>query len=209
MDEDLMEEKLDNPLIVHKESDASYQEVASELSMTYTHTEEDSDAPTLERHRFKKTKKKKKWPWFVVGLIAVVVAVCVALYYNGYFQPKRDETTTTTRKSYTTQQENPYKGIITVKNTYIFFEGEEVDGLEGLIREIKYLDAGTKFIVQNEKADSNFLNFEILPILEQYDIEYEVKYVASSGLMAEKEIAAQQTSQSQTEQNSAQTSEAQ
>lgn len=208
MDEELMEEKLDNPLIVHKESDASYQETASEVSMSYTHTEEDADMPTLERHRFKKTKKNKKWPWFVVGIIAVAVAVIVALYCNGYLRPAEEETTTTTRKSYTTQAENRYEGIITVKNTYIFFEGEEVDGLEGLIKEIKYLDAGTKFIVQDEKADENFLNFNVLPILEQYNIDYEVKYVASSGLMAEKELSNQQTTEEQTSETTAQTSEA-
>lgn len=209
MDEDLKEEKLDNPLIVHKESDASYQETASEVSMSFTHTEDDSDMPTLERHRFKKTKKKKKWPWILVGVIAVVVAACVALYYNGYFKTESNDTTTTTRKSYTTQAVNEYEGIITVKNTYIFFEGKEVDGIQGLIKEIKYLDPGTYFVVQDEKADSNFLNFDVLPILEQYNIKYDVKYVASSGLMAEKELTTQQTTQAQTSETTAQSSEAQ
>lgn len=209
MDEDFKEEKLDNPLIVHKESDASYQETASEVSMSFTHTEEDSDMPTLERHRFKKTKKKKKWPWFVIGVIAVVAAICIALYYNGYFKTETNDTTTTTRKSYTTQTVNQYEGIITVKNTYIFFEGEEVDGIQGLIKEIKYLDPGTYFVVQDEKADSNFLNFDVLPILEQYNIKYDVKYVASSGLMAEKELTTQQTTQAQTSETTAQSSEAQ
>lgn len=209
MDEELMEEKLDNPLVVHKESDASYQETASEVSMSKTHTEEDTDVPTLERHRFKKKKKAKKWPWFVVAVIAIAVAVCIALYYNGYFKPDSEDTETTTRKSYTTQTVNEFEGIITVKNTYIFFEGQEVDGIEGLIKEIKYLDPGTHFVVQDENADSNFLNYDILPILEQYNIDYEVKHIASSGLMAEKELTTKQTTQAQTSQTTAQTTNAQ
>lgn len=188
MDEELMEEKLDNPLIVHKESDASYQEMASEVSMNFTHIEEESDTPTLERHRFKKKKKSKKWPYVLVGIVVVAVIVCVVLYNKGYFQSKEEDTTETTRKSYTSETVNEFENIITVKNTYIFFEGEEVDGLEGLIKEIKYLDKGTKFTVQDEGADSNFLNFDVLPILSQYGIEYEVKHIISSGLMAEKEL---------------------
>lgn len=208
MDEELIEEKLDNPLVVHKESDASYQETASEVSMSFTHTEEDTDVPTLERHRFKKKKKDKKWPWILVGLIAVGAAVCIALYYNGFFKLDTSENETTTRKSYITQKENKFEGIITVKSTYIFFEGKEVDGISGLMKEIKYLDAGTKFIVQDEKADSNFLNLDVLPILEQYDIQYEVKHIASSGLMAEKELTTQTTTaKSETTSQAAQSAE--
>ena len=58
--EEIKEENLDSPLVVHKKDDASYQEANTEVSMQNTHVDEDSDMPTLERHRFKKEKKKKK-----------------------------------------------------------------------------------------------------------------------------------------------------
>ena len=58
MADEIKEEKLDSPLVVHKKGDASYQEEGNEVSMQNTHVDEDSDAPTLERHRFKKEKKK-------------------------------------------------------------------------------------------------------------------------------------------------------
>lgn len=193
MDDELMEEKLDNPLVVHKESDASYQEMASEVSMSNTHTDEDVDAPTLERHRFRKEKKKKKWPFVLVILIAAVVVILIVLFNKGYISTPQETTESTTRKSYTTQEENKFEGIITVKGTYIFFEGEEVDGIRGLERKVKYLDAGTSFIVQDEKADSNFLNDNVLPILEKYDIKYTTKYIVSSGLISENEKNAQST----------------
>lgn len=198
MDDELMEEKLDNPLVVHKESDASYQEIASEVSMSNTHTDEDIDAPTLERHRFKKEKKKKKWPWVLLVIIAAVVVVLVVLYNKGYINNTPETTESTTRKSYTTEEENKFEGIITVKGTYIFFEGEEVDGIRGLDRKVKYLDAGTSFIVQDEKADSSFLNDEVIPILEKYDIKYTTKYIVSSGLVAENEKNSQSTQQQTT-----------
>ena len=52
--EEIKEENLDSPLVVHKKDDASYQEANTEVSMQNTHVDEDSDMPTLERHRFKK-----------------------------------------------------------------------------------------------------------------------------------------------------------
>ena len=96
--------------------------------------------------------------------------------------------------------ENPYEGIITVKGTYIFFEGEEVDGIEGLESEVRYLDSGASFVIQDEDADSTFLYEEVLPLLQQYGIQTEVRYVVSSGLTSRYETtsgAAQSTSQAQ------------
>lgn len=199
MKDELMEEKLDNPLVVHKESDASYQEMASEVSMSNTHTDEDVDAPTLERHRFKKEKKRKKWPWVLIILVAAAIVVFVVLHNKGYFDKAPQTTESTTRKSYTTQEENKFEGIITVKGTYIFFEGEEVDGIRGLERKVKYLDAGTSFVVQDEKADSSFLNDDVIPILEKYDIKYTTKYIVSSGLIAKNEKTTQSTQAQSTE----------
>ena len=198
MDNEKNDLQLDSPLVVHKESDASYQPVQDVNGMTATHTEDELDAPTIERHRFKKKKKSKKGGYIFLLIIVAAVAVCSALYFTGTydFGIHREATTEeSTRKSYTTEQVNKFEGIITVKGTYIFFEGEEVDGIEGLTREIKYLDPGTKFTVQDEKADSNFLNYEILPLLAEYKISYEVTHIVSSGLTSkyEKTTAAKAT----------------
>lgn len=187
------EEILDSPLVVHKESDASYQETASEMTMNSTHSEEEEDSlPTLERHRFKKKKKNKGPLWVVIAVIAVVAAVLLAVNYSGILNDDKDATEPTTKKSYTTQQANKFEGIITVKGTYIFVEGKEVDGISGLEREIKYLDAGTKFIIQDENADSNLLNQQdgILSTLSKYNIEYEITHIVSSGLMSKYETTA-------------------
>lgn len=200
MADEIKEERLDSPLVVHKKDDASYQETAGEISMSATHTDEESaDVPTLERHRFRKKKKKKKTPYIILVLVAVAAAVICALIYNGVIPVTPNETTTTTRKSYTTQQENKFEGIITVKGTYIFFEGEEVDGINGLEDEVKYLDEGTSFVVQDENAESNFLNFEVLDVLTRYNIKFEVKHIVSSGLISNNEA----TSAAQTESTSA------
>lgn len=198
MDNEKNDLQLDSPLVVHKESDASYQPVQDVNGMTATHTEDELDAPTIERHRFKKKKKSKKGGYIFLLIIVAAVAVCSALYFTGTYDFGIHRETTTeeyTRKSYTTEQVNKFEGIITVKGTYIFFEGEEVDGIEGLTREIKYLDPGTKFTVQDEKADSNFLNYEILPLLAEYKISYEVTHIVSSGLTSkyEKTTAAKAT----------------
>ena len=184
MAEEIKEEKLDSPLIVHKKDDASYQETATEFDMSATHTDDEGDdVPTLERHRFRKEKKSKKGVWVLITLIAVAVAVVCALFYSGVLPPGKEHVTTTKpERTYTTAQVNEFKGIITIKGTYIFFEGTEVDGLSGLEREIKYLDKGTKFIVQDEDADSNFLNFDVLSLLSQYGIDYDIKHIVSSGL---------------------------
>lgn len=187
MEEEIKEERLDSPLVVHKKDDASYQENA-EVTMSATHTDEDSsDSPTLERHRFKKKKKKRKFPYFLIALIAVAVAVVCALIYSGVIPMGEKETTAQTTKSYTTKQENEFDGIIVVKGTYIFFEGEEIDGIKELEKKIKYLDEGTSFVIQDENADSNFLDFEVLSTLSKYNINYEITHIVSSGLVSKYE----------------------
>lgn len=202
MNDEIKEEKLDSPLVVHKKSDASYQETASEISMSSTHTDEEADdVPTLERHRFKKKKKKNRLPVFLI-IIAVVTGVVCALFYSGVLPPAEKETTSATQKSYTTQPENKFEGIITVKGTYIFFEGEEIAGIKELERKVKYLNAGTKFVVQDEKADSDFLNFEVLSVLSQYNIDYDVTHIVSSGLMSKYETTAPQSTQASSTVNS-------
>lgn len=65
-------------------------------------------------------------------------------------------------------------------------------GIDGLTREIRYLDAGTQFVVQDDDADDTFLNEEVLPLLSDYGIDVtEVRYVVSSGLTSKYETNAQ------------------
>lgn len=201
---DNIDEKLDSPLVVHKETDASYEENNTELDVNITHIDEDT--VTLERHRFKKVKKKSKAP-YVFCAVLIIIAVFAGLYFGGVI-PKffeKDETTVPVSDgSESTTEENRFKGIITVKGTYLFFEGKEINGTEDLISEIKYANENTSFIIQDENADSTFLNDEILPILTSYNIQYEVKYIVSSGLMSVNETtASDSTAQTQTAENGA------
>lgn len=185
--EEIKEENLDSPLVVHKKDDASYQEANTEVSMQNTHVDEDSDMPTLERHRFKKEKKKKKWPYVLCTLIAILAIVLVVLFNNGTIKLPQKQTTAQTQKSYTTQAVNPFADTITIKGTYIFYEGTELDDIGSLEREIKYQDSNKEFTVQDEHADSNFLNKEVLPVLTNYKMKYEVVHIQLSGLISKYE----------------------
>ena len=147
MADEIKEEKLDSPLVVHKKGDASYQEEGNEVSMQNTHVDEDSDAPTLERHRFKKEKKKKKWPYMLAVIVVAAVVVIALLVNNGTINLSKKETTSASTKSYTTDVVNPFKDTITIKGTYIFYEGTELDDIGSLEREIKYQDADKTFTV--------------------------------------------------------------
>lgn len=191
MEDEIREEKLDSPLVVHKKDDASYQETAGEIDMNVTHGDEEN-VPTLERHRFRKEKKSHNGVWIFIAVVAIAVAVICALVYNGKISFKEKETTTQPERTYVAQEENKFEGIITIKGTYIFFEGTEVDGLSGLEREIKYLDPGTKFTIQDENADSNFLNYDVLSMLSKYEIDYDTTHIVSSGLESAYEVTTQQ-----------------
>lgn len=187
MEEEIKEEKLDSPLVVHKKSDASYQEAQTEVEMQTTHIDEDSDAPTLERHRFKKVKKKKKWPYVLVVLVVALIVVLAVMFNNGTIKLPQHQTTSETKKSYTTEVPNSFADTITVKGTYLFYEGNELDDIGALEREIKYQDENKTFTVQDEHADSNFLNKEVLPLLTKYNMKYNVTYIESSGLISKYE----------------------
>ncbi|MCM1114374.1 MAG: hypothetical protein NC397_02635 [Clostridium sp.] len=191
MDEEIKEERLDSPLVVHKKDDASYQETASDIDMSATHIDDESeDMPTLERHRFRKEKKSHGGVWVIIALLAVAAAIIGALVYSGVLPLNKQEPTTKVERTYTTEAENKFKGVITIKTTYIFFEGREVDGLQGLEKEIKYLDPGAKFVIEDENADSNFLNLEVLSLLSQYGVDYEITHIVSSGLESKYETTA-------------------
>ncbi|MCM1285228.1 MAG: hypothetical protein NC213_06770 [Acetobacter sp.] len=198
MSEEYIEEILDSPLVVHKESDASYQDITSDMEMNSTHGDENEDLPTLERHRFKKKKKSKKGIWFVVIVIAIFVGVACAVHYSGVLNQQKASTEPTAKKSYTTQAENKFKGVIVVKGSYIFFEGTEIDGINGLEKEIKYLDKNTKFTIWDEDADTNLLNDQngVLSTLSRYDIQYEITHKVSSGLKSKYETTTTSTTTS-------------
>lgn len=204
MPENFEEEKLDSPLIVHKVTDASYQEMASEVSVDFTHTDLENTA-TLERHRYRKVKKPKKWPYVLIAVIVAAVIVVVTLYFSGVIKfPHSGKQEKESNTGYVQTSENRFKGIITVKNTYIFFEGREVEGVSGLTSEIKYLDEGASFVIQDESADETLLSQEILPTLDSYGIKYEVKYVVSSGLNSKYETTENQESASENNSESVQ-----
>ena len=192
MADEIKEEKLDSPLVVHKKGDASYQEEGNEVSMQNTHVDEDSDAPTLERHRFKKEKKKR--PYMLAVIVVAAVVVIALLVNNGTINLSKKETTSASTKSYTTDVVNPFKDTITIKGTYIFYEGTELDDIGSLEREIKYQDADKTFTVQDEHADSNFLNKEVLPLLTKYKMKYNVTHIQSSGLISKYEATTQPVS---------------
>lgn len=189
-----------SPLIVHKEGDASYQPDTVEDGMTATHTEDELEAPTIERHRFRKKKKNHKGAYVLILLLVAAVAVCAALYFTGTydFGLKPKETTTQAAKATdTTQETTNYDHVITVKGTYLFYEGQEVDGVEGLIAAIKYEPAGSTFTVQDENANSNFLNNNVLSTLSLYKMNYNITHIVSSGLTSKYETT-KATTQAQT-----------
>ena len=184
--------KLDNPLVVHKKSDASYEESSAIIEMNDTHSEDDEQ--TLRRHRFK---KEKKGHGKLIAFLIILVVLCsafAALYLTGNITfNSRTETTTkkVTTTEATTTLEELYQGTIVVKDTYIFVDGVEVDGIKGLQKALEYEDKSTsKFTIIDEAANPDFLNFEVLPILEQlgfYGTDTVITHKESTGLIAEAE----------------------
>lgn len=185
-------DELESPLIVHKKSDASYQETASDVVMEETHVEE--DAPTLTRHRFRKEKTNNHTGLKVFIIILVICAVVFAgLYYGGVIKldnNKETKPTVTTEES-TTSLEQKYEGKIVVKGMYIFVDGVEVNGIEGLQSALKYVEPSpTAYEIVKENADAIFLNDNILPLMSEmgfYDETTVISTIAKTGLIAEAE----------------------
>ena len=187
--------KLDNPLIVHKESDASYEDDTANFEMEKTHNDEAK--PTLARHRFKKEEKKRGGAFAVLLLVLVICAgVFAGLYYSGNLPFGKEEETTTkvTTTEATTTIQQKYEGTIVFKGTYIFIDGEEVNGIEGMMDELKYLDPSpTKYEFIFENVDDKFYNYDVLPVLTDlgfYGKETKTKTVKKTGLMSSKEATA-------------------
>ncbi|MBQ9516690.1 MAG: hypothetical protein IJR60_01270 [Eubacterium sp.] len=185
-------DELDNPLVVHKKSDSSY------LTQPDVDDEEDEDDDdgevTLKRHRYRKEKKKGGKGVLIWALIFAAVAVIAALYFTGNlsFSPQntttqKAEVTDEDEESTTTLQDK-YKGTIVVKGTYLFVDGEEVDGIEGLQSALEYEDKSTTaYIIIDEGANKDFLNYDVLDILTQlgfYDKQTKIEHLASTGLVA-------------------------
>lgn len=184
-------EHLDNPLVVHNKNDASYQN-SNEIEMNETLVIEETN--TLKRHRFRKDKSKNKnnsGIIFLIIILVLVVAFCV-LYFTGNFSfnNKNDEELnkqTTTQVESTTSFEQAYKGTIVIKDTYIFVDGYEVNGIEGMQDAISFLEPSTTaFVIINDGANDTFLNNEILPVLMKlgfYDEKTDIKHSSEPELV--------------------------
>lgn len=187
-------EQLESPLIVHKSTDASYQETASGITMEETHV--DDDQPTLERHRFRKQPKKKGRGALAFLVVIVIACAVFAGVYFGAIAPNKAKPTTTHKSSGVTQTtttiQQAYEGKIVVKGTYIFVDGIEVDGIDGLQRELKYQDPSpTKYEIVKENANADFLNNDILPLMLDmgfYNKKTVISTIAKTGLVAKDEM---------------------
>lgn len=186
--------KLDNPLVVHKKSDASYAEDVVPFEMNETHNEE--EAPTLVRHRFRKEKKKNNSGSHLAVLFFMVIlaAVFSGLYFTGNisFHHTQTQKTTKAQEEVTTSLQEKYAGKIVVKDTYIFVNGEEVSGIEGLQAAIEYeTPSTTAYEIIAEHANADFLNYGVLPLLDSlkfYGEDTVITHVESTGLMAAAEL---------------------
>lgn len=191
--------ELEPPLVVHKKSDTSYDNNNnSVLEMNDTHI--DDTKPTLTRHRFKKDDKKKgKGAVAVIFIAVVVVAVFAALYFTGNIplnNSKSNSQSSSQTSETTTSLQQKYAGTIVVKGMYIFVDGTEVDGIQGLTESLKYLDKSTtayKIIIEGTQNsyESSYYNSDILGCLTQlgfYGDDTKVEHVDSTGLMSKDEI---------------------
>lgn len=204
--------QLESPLIVHKKGDASYEDCSVAFEMNETHNEE--VRPTLKRHRFKKTQKKRGGTLKVFVVVVVVLAsVFAGLCYSGTINISNignSATESTTDDIDTTQSttsiEEKYKGTIVVKKNYIFVDGVEVDGIDGLQKALKYKDASTTaytIIIEGTADDfsENFYNYEVYPYLLDLGFigdDTNVEHIHSTGLISENETTTKPTNENTT-----------
>lgn len=189
---DILEEALDAPLVVHKKSDASYQDGVTNVDMNETHIA--NDKPTLERHRFKKDPNQKSNKPILIVIFVIVLAVAFGVLYltgNISFDNKKETTVKQTTTETTTSIEEAYAGTIVVKGMYIFVDGVEVDGIEGMQDALRYTDKSTTaYQIIDEDANSDLLNNGVLPTLMEigfYDENTEIIHKGYTGLMAAEE----------------------
>ena len=156
----------------------------------------DDTKPTLTRHRFKKDNKKNgKSAVIVIFIAVVIVAVFAALYFTGNISlnnSKRNPQSSSQTSETTTSLQQKYAGTIVVKGMYIFVDGTEVDGIQGLTEALKYLDKSTtayEIIIEGTQNsyESSYYNSDILSCLTQlgfYGDDTKVEHVDSTGLMS-------------------------
>ena len=189
---DIVEEALDAPLVVHKKNDASYQDGVTNVDMNETHIT--NDKPTLERHRFKKDPNQKSNKPILIVVFIIVLAVAFGVLYltgNISFDNQKETTVKQTTTETTTSIEEAYAGTIVVKGMYIFVDGVEVDGIEGMQDALRYTDKSTTaYQIIDEDANSDLLNNGVLPTLMEigfYDEKTEIIHKGYTGLMAAEE----------------------
>lgn len=195
-------ERLDSPLVVHNENDASYENSDENLTMSKTHTKH--EGPTLERHRFKKDKSKssKKFLTFVIIIVILAVVFC-ALYFTGNIKFNSNEATApaSTTTETTMSLEEAYAGTIVVKDTYIFVDGEEVDGIEGMQSALRLKEASTTaYTIINDSADADFIDNGVIPVLYKmnfYDENTEVLHKKTALVPEELNTAEETTAETQ------------
>ncbi|MBE6720783.1 MAG: hypothetical protein E7571_09070 [Ruminococcaceae bacterium] len=179
---------LESPLVVHKKGDASYSETNAVNQMNETHTDEEK--PTLARHRFRKEEKGHGKAIALLFVIVIAAAVFAGLYFTGNitFGTKESTTAKVTTTEVTTSIEEKYRGTIVVKDVYIFVDGKEVDGIEGLQKALEYQDKSTTaYKLIDENANADFFNLDVLELLTKlgfYGEDTETEHVQSTGLIA-------------------------
>lgn len=189
---DIVEEALDAPLVVHKKSDASYQDGVTNVDMNETHIT--NNKPTLERHRFKKDPNKKSNKPIIIVIFIIVFAVAFGVLYltgNISFGNEKETTAKQTTTETTTSIQEAYAGTIVVKGMYIFVDGVEVNGIEGMQDALRYVDKSTTaYQIIDEDANSDLLNNGVLTTLMElgfYDENTEIIHRGHTGLMAAEE----------------------
>ena len=153
-----------------------------------------NDKPTLERHRFKKNPNQKSNKPILIVILIIVLAVAFGVLYltgNISFDNKKETTVKQTTTETTTSIEEAYAGTIVVKGMYIFVDGIEVDGIEGMQDALRYTDKSTTaYQIIDEDANSDLLNNGVLPTLMEigfYDENTEIIHKGYTGLMAAEE----------------------
>lgn len=191
------ENELDSPLVVHKESDASYNGCPNFDLMNKTAIDENDTAPSIERHRFKKKKKNpNKNKIITIVLLVVLVAVCVGVTVHFVNDSKSNENKNSVTAEETTKSlSEVFKNTITVQGTTIYYEVEVIDNVVELESNIKFLPKDTQIIIQNEHADSDFFESVKEVVLQcEFEKEPKVEFIQSSGLN-ETSLEAQQNQQ--------------
>lgn len=182
-------EQLDNPFVVHKESDASYNGCPNLNMLTETRDDEDDVRPTIERHRFKKKKKnpnKTKTITIVLLSAVVIVCVCVVVYFVRGAVSQNPTNSEPETETVTESLRERFRNTVTVQGTTIFFEGEEMTDVAELRNYLSLLPSDTQVIIQDEHADTDFFQTVQETVYAcGFEKDPDVEYIESSGLVAQ------------------------